>query len=118
MINRFGVAVDGKNFIIDIKYFEPEEFNPKYFEISETQFYYFNSIRTPYSKFIKGELINDPEDEKAYLLQKNIDDLRFQLTELHIKIGLAERMREDTKNLLAEFERVKVLYNNLTNNNQ
>jgi len=35
MINRFGVAVDGKNFIIDIKYFEPEEFNPKYFEISE-----------------------------------------------------------------------------------
>ena len=25
-MNRFGIAVDNKNFIIDMKYFEPDEF--------------------------------------------------------------------------------------------
>ena len=36
---------------------------------------------------------------------------------LHIQIGLSERMGEDTKDLLAEFERVKTLYNNITKPN-
>ena len=117
-MNRFGIAVDNKNFIIDMKYFEPDEFNSKYYEITETQYLNWIKIRQPWSKFIGGELVNNAEDQAAYFAIKNIENLRKQLEDLSIKIDLAERMLEDTKDLLAEFERVKVVYNNLTNNNQ
>lgn len=113
MTNRFGIAVDNDNFIIDMKYFEPGDWNSKYFEISEFQFYYYLAIRTPYSKFLNGQLVNDPADATAYIAEKTRFELREQLERLHIKIGLAERMGEDPRPFTEEFDRLKIMYENL-----
>lgn len=110
-MNKYGIRLDDNLFVLDINIFQ--ELPKEYLEISEYQYLTYLKIWKPWSKYLKSELVNLPEDEKAYLHEKNKRDLRKQLENLHIQIGLSERMREDPKDLLADFERVKVLYNKL-----
>lgn len=113
-MNKFGIKIDIRTLaVLDLRFFEIDEFPKEYLEISEYEYFSFVKTRTPWSKYKNATLVNIPEDEAIYLLEKNKIDLRFQLENLHNQIGLAGRMREDSKDLLAEFERVKVLYNNL-----
>lgn len=116
-MNKYGILLDDKLFVLDIAIFQ-DKLPDGYLEISEYDYITYKAIWKPWSQFLKGVFTNDPQAEKDFLLDQNIKDLRNQLRRLHIEIGLAERMQEGTKDLLAEFERVKVLYNNLTNNNQ
>lgn len=110
-MNKYGILLDDKLFVLDINTFQ--ELPDKYLEITEFQYLTFKEIWKPWSKYLKGDFVNLPEVEANYLFEKNKRELKKQLENLHIQIGLTERMKEDTSDLLAEFERVLALYNNL-----
>ena len=113
MESKYGIEIDRESKVLDLRFFDADEFPKEYIEITEFQYLTFVKLRTPWSKYIGGTIVNDEKDEEAYLLESNKYKLRTELENLHIQIGLAERMGEDTKDLLAEFKRVKFLYNNL-----
>lgn len=113
METKFGIQIANNAKVLDLRFFDAEEFSPKYIEITEFQYNNFVKIRTPWSKFIGGEIVNISDDEAVYLRNLNIFNFRTRLEDLHIKIGLAERMGEDPKDLLTEFDRINYLYNNL-----
>lgn len=116
-MDKFGIEIDRDSKVLDLRFFDADEFPKEYLEITEFQYLTFVKLRTPWSKYNGETIINDVKDEAIYLQELNKYKLRTQLETLHIQIGLSERMGEDTKDLLAEFERVKTLYNNITKPN-
>ncbi len=116
-MDKFGIEIDRNSKVLNLRFFEADEFPKEYLEITEFQYLTFVKLRTPWSKYNGETIVNDEKDEQAYLLELNKYKLHTQLENLHIQIGLSERMGEDTKDLLAEFERVKALYNNLIKTN-
>lgn len=109
----FGIEIDKNSKVLDLRFFDEDEFPKEYLEITEFQYLNFVKIRKPWSKYDGKTIINDENDEEIYLLELNKYKLRTQLETLHVQIGLSERMKVDTTDLLAEFERVLALYNNL-----
>lgn len=111
----FGIEIDKDSKVLDLRFFDEDEFPKEYLEITEFQYLNFVKLRKPWSKYDGKTIINNVEDEEVYLIELNKYRLKTQLENLHIQIGLTERMKEDTADLLAEFKRVLGMYNNLIN---
>lgn len=116
MNSKYGIEIDANSKILNLRFFDEDDFPKEYIEITEFQYMNFVKERKPWSKFIGGAIVNESADEQAYLLNMNIYKLRVELEDLFVKIGLAKEMNEDTTNLVQEFDRFKNIYKNLTQN--